>query len=365
MEIAINDLKLHTLSIKKEIEDAIFRVVDSGWFVLGPELKAFEKEFAAYLGCMHTVAVGNGSDALELALRALDVKSGDQVVTVANAGMYSTTAIMAVGAVPIYVDIDENSLLMTLSSLERVECNRVSAIIVTHIYGQMVDMPNIMKVSKQYNLPVIEDCAQAHGARMHGRYAGTWGKIGSFSFYPTKNLGALGDGGALVTSDEHISSRLRMLRQYGWGEKYETEIMGGRNSRLDEIQAAVLRVKLHYLEQWNERRREIARQYVHQIQHPIISKPFFLGESFVSHLFVIRTDARDKLKSYLMEHGIMTDIHYPIPDYKQPALKNRFSNVYLEKTEKACLEVLTLPCFPEMSDADVLHIINTINTWRY
>jgi aminotransferase EvaB len=359
--IPINDLKRHSDSISDELECAIERVISRGWYILGPEVEAFESEFAATCGVGHCVGVANGTDALELALRALDIGPGDQIATVANAGMYSTTAIKIVGAEPAYVDINPVSMTMDAAALAAALTSRVRAVIVTHLYGQMADMPKLLEAADQIGASVVEDCAQAHGAVLDGRPAGSWGDIGCFSFYPTKNLGALGDGGAIVTADETLAKQVRLLRQYGWTSKYRPSLPGGRNSRLDELQAAILRAKLPYLEEWNERRREIARIYTDAFQPLDLVAPTNFGRDYVAHLYVVRTSHRDRLKTELAEREIRTDTHYPIPDYQQPSIRGSGSALWsLPTTEQCCREVLTLPCFPEMTDAEIERVVDAV-----
>lgn len=362
--LLINDLRRHNEALVSELLTAAKAVVEGGWYVLGGHVAEFEKEFAAYCGVEHCVSVANGTDALELALRALGVGDGDHIATVANAGGYSTAAIHAVNAVPVYVDVDPESLLLSLEHLRSLIGADVKAIIVTHLYGRAAQVDDVMRLAVSYGIPVIEDCAQAHGAMIGGRRVGSVGAIGCFSFYPTKNLGALGDGGALTTNDDGIAGRLRMLRQYGWQSKYEISLPGGRNSRLDELQASFLRVKLPHLDRWNARRYEISRRYVDDIRHPLIRLPSIPPEgAYVGHLFVMRTPRRRELKEYLLAHGIMCDVHYPVPDYKQPAHASNFAGLVLPQTEAACAEVLTLPCFPEMTDAEVETVVSIIDGW--
>lgn len=361
--LMINDLFRHNQSLMANLSAAISRVLQSGWYVLGSQVKDFEQEFASYCGVKHCVAVANGTDALELALRAVGVSQGDRVITVANAGGYSTTAIIAVGAVPLYVDVCEDSLLLSLEHLQELIGSDVGAIVVTHLYGQIARIEDVVRLADQYGIPVIEDCAQSHGAMLNGRRAGSFGKIGCFSFYPTKNLGALGDGGAVTTDDPELCKRLQMLRQYGWQSKYEISLTGGRNSRLDELQAAILRVKLPYLDAWNRQRFKIARRYVEGIRHAQITTRHIEEGSFVAHLFVVRTKHRESLRDHLKQHQIMSEPHYPIPDHLQPAICAQFEGLNLPQTELACREVLTLPCFPEMSDAEVQDVINAVNAW--
>lgn len=362
---SINDLQRHTENLHDGLATAISKVIDSGWFVLGNEVKKFEEEFAEYCGGSHCVSLANGTDALEFALRALDIGPSSNVITVANAGTYSSIAILAVGATPVYAEINEHTLLVDTSNIEQIlNSQRVDAIIVTHLYGSVADIDKVIELARRYDIPVVEDCAQAHGAIYNGKKVGTFGDIGCFSFYPTKNLGAIGDGGAIVTNNDNIAARVASLRQYGWERKYFVGLPGGRNSRLDEMQAAVLRFKLPFLDRWNTRRREIAAQYSEHLDNARIElRAIDFSESYVAHLYVIRTKEREKLKQYLTERGVPFDIHYPVPDYAQPAFKQLIPKFKLSITEQACNEALTLPCFPEMTNDEVHAIIGYVNSW--
>ena len=360
----VNDLGRHVGPLRAELEEAVREVIASGWFVLGRQVTAFEDAFAAYCGTEFCVSVANGTDALELALKALGISSGERVATVANAGMYSTTAILAAGARPVYADIDPQTLLIDPKSLCAVLAQqRPAALIVTHLYGRMVDMPMIVEMTRAHDVLVIEDCAQAHGALLAGRRSGAWGDLGCFSFYPTKNLGALGDGGAVVTASVALAERLRGLRQYGWVSKYRADLPGGRNSRLDELQAALLARMLPYLDGWNARRRAIAVAYSAGIVHPRVRSSASGGEDYVAHLYVVRCDEREALRTFLAEAGIPSEVHYPLPDYRQLSLAGVVDSVELGATDLACSEVLTLPCFPEMTDEEVAAIIERVNAW--
>ena len=326
-------------------------VIASQRYVLGAQVDAFEAAFAAYVGVQHAVSVANGTDALELALRALDIGPGHQVVTVANAGFYASTAIRMVGANPVYVDVDDRSLTMSPEALElALSSGSVRAVIVTHLYGQLADMPALAGLCDSAGVPLIEDCAQAHGARAQGRQAGAWGVIGCFSFYPTKNLGALGDGGALVVGDADLARRLRRLRQYGWQDKYRVVSSGGRNSRLDEMQAAVLAAKLPRLDSANAERRAIASHYNQAFAGLPLRLPVSVGDDYVAHLYVVRSSRRDALRAHLADLGIASDVHYPLPDHWQPVLGGR-QPAALPVTEAACGQVLSLPCFPGLPAA--------------
>jgi len=360
MMIPINDLKRQYQTISNEIESAIKKVLNSCWYILGPEVESFEREFADYCDVSHCIGVGNGTDALEISLRGLDIGHSDTVACVANAGFYSSSAILSVGAIPQYVDVTLETMTMDPICLEQTIIKDTKAIIVTHLYGQMANMPKILAVAEKHNIPVIEDCAQAHGAVLNGKKAGCWGKLGCFSFYPTKNLGALGDGGVVTTSDEKLAKKIRQLRQYGWEKKYEADIPGGRNSRLDELQAAILRVKLKHLDGWNNERRKIAARYSDGLDGVDLVLQNNFGEDYVAHLYVVRSNNREELIKKLYVADIATDIHYPIPDYKQNSLSGIFSEISLTNTDKCCESVLSLPCFPEMFDEECKKVIQKI-----
>ena len=362
--IALNDLARHHAPLRAELDAAIARVNDRGYYILGPEVEAFEREFAAYCGAAACVAVGNGTDALELALRALGVGAGDEVATVANAGGYATAAIRAAGATPVYADVDEATLTIDPASLAERLTPRTRAIIVVHLYGRLADVEAVARLAKERGMPLIEDCAQAHGAARGGGKAGTFGAVGCYSFYPTKNLGALGDAGALVTNDAPFAARVAELRTYGWRGKYRVAAAGGMNSRMDEMQAAVLRVKLPHLDAWNARRRRIARRYAAAIVHPAIAlSPRPDDDSDVAHLYVVRAQDRDGLRVHLAAAGIATDVHYPVADHRQAAWAQAASPSLL-RTERACDEVLSLPCYPELTEAEIAAVAAACNSWR-
>lgn len=359
-----NDLFRHTQPMLIQLGEVVSRVMESGLFVLGPEVNAFEREFSTYCGVTYCVSLANGTDALELALRALGICKGKTVLTVANAGMYSNIGINATGATPLYVDISPDTLLVDVDALKKVlDKQRVDAIIVTHLYGLLADIEEIVKLAKPRGIKVIEDCSQSHGAIRHGKKAGSFGDIACFSFYPTKNLGAYGDAGAIVTYSKDLSDLVKKFREYGWEKKYCVTLLGGRNSRLDEIQAAILRFKLQFLDQWNARRRSIANRYSEGICNPRVYVQKFQGSDYVAHLYIIRSQERSQLRQHLADAGIPTDVHYPIPDYAQPAYRDLLDIIMLKNTEQACKEVLTLPCFPEMTDVEVDTIIASVNLW--
>jgi len=361
VKIPLNNLSRETADILPSLNDVTARVFKRGWFLMGKELSDFEQAFATYLGVSNCVGLANGTDALEFALYCSGIEAKDRVIVAPNAGMYASIAVLRANAQPIYTDVDGDSLCMSAEKLALVATTaNAKAVIVTHLYGQMADMESILKVASQHNLLVIEDCAQAHGARKAGRFAGTLGDIACFSFYPTKNLGALGDAGAIVTNNHAFAETARAIRQYGWkSRKYQVELPHGRNSRMDELQAAFLLAKLPKLDQRNARRKAIWQYY----RDSIGDRLRFVGhtsEDFVAHLCVVRSAYRDTLRQRLSEHGIDTDIHYPIPDHRQPLWNERFSSVSMPIAELACQEVFTLPCFPEMTDNETSYVVETL-----
>ena len=344
------------------LADAWRRVLQRQWFILGEETQAFEAEFAAWLGVGHCIGVANGTDALELALRALQVGPGDAVLCAANAGFYASAAAAAVGASAFHADVDERSLVLTASGVRDALRRAPSAprcVVVTHLYGQLADVQGIAVACQDAGVPWIEDCAQAHGAERAGRKAGSFADLACFSFYPTKNLGALGDGGAVATRDDALARRVRALRQYGWSAKYEVAIAGGRNSRLDELQAAVLRDKLPFLAGQNAQRRAIAHRYNLALAGLPLQLPG-CGEDHACHLYVVRTPRRDALRAHLQSRGIASDVHYPIPDHRQPVRAAADADVSLPVTEKACAEVLSLPCFPGLPETDADRVMAAV-----
>ncbi len=359
--IPLNDLS--RTALQDVVNEAILRVANSGWYIHGPEVEHFEREFALYCGANHAVGVANGTDAIELGLRALGVAPGDEVIIAANAGMYSATALRAIGASPIFADVDDKHLIMDPDAAEAVITARTTAIVVTHLYGRMADMARFRGLVDRKRIALFEDCAQAHGARQHGRAAGSWGDAAGFSFYPTKNLGAMGDGGMVTAREASVASRVRRLRQYGWDRKYVVIDGPARNSRLDEIQAAVLRVKLPLLDGYNRRRREIARRYA-AVPHDRLRHPDIDGEDYVAHLYVVRTDARDALREHLRDNGIGSEVHYPLLDTQQPIFQAAAAKIRLPASERAVQEILTLPCYPELTDAEVTRVCDALAAWK-
>src|SRR3954465_12440447 len=300
--IPFGDLKRQYESIKPELDEVAARVLASGWYILGPEVRAFEVEFAAFCGVGHAIGVGNGTEALYLALTALGVGADDEVISVANAADYEPLTILQAGARPVFVDVDERTYTIEPELLEAAITPRTKAIMPVHLYGRMADMAAIMAVAERHGLPVIEDCAQAHGAQLAGRVAGSIGVCGCFSFYPSKNLGALGDGGMITTNEAELAAKLRRLRMYGWEKRYQTVDPGGINSRLDEIQAALLRVKLRHLADWNNARRRIAQRYNQMLADTDLLLPDLPSdESHVFHLYVVQTEQRGSLQAALQQ----------------------------------------------------------------
>ena len=365
MEIHFGDLKRQYLSIKTEIDEAISRVFDRGWFILGENVESFEKEFADYCGTGFAIGVGSGTEALHLALLACDVRAGDEIITVPNTAVPTVSAISFANASATFVDIDPRSYTMDPSKIEEKITSKTKVILPVHLYGHPADMDAITDIAKNYNLKVIEDACQAHGAKYKDRKVGALGDVGCFSFYPSKNLGAFGDGGMIVTNDETLAHKLRLLRNYGQEKRYH-HTLKGFNSRLDEMQAAILRVKLKYLDGWNEKRRKIAQDYCNLIESDSIIKP--TEEDFayhIFHLFVIRCKHRNQLQAYLNQKGIQTLIHYPIPIHLQQA----YAELELGKgsypiSEEYAEQILSLPMFPELVDEEIEAISTAINEFR-
>ena len=354
---------------RDEIDQAVRRALDSGMYILGQEVAKFEEEFAHYLGAQHAIGVGSGTDALHIALRACGVGPGDTVLTVSHTAVATVATVELAGAQAVLTDIEPATATIDTNRLEDVikaqPTRRIKAIIPVHLYGHPADMPAIMSIAEQYGLTVIEDCAQSHGAVLDDRKTGIWGHVAAFSFYPTKNLGALGDGGAVVTSDRKLADRIRGLREYGWRERYVSDFPG-MNTRLDELQAAVLRVKLQYLDKENVRRRELARLYDAALAGtPVMIPSSRTGASHAYHQYVVRSDRRDDLRSFLKANGVGTLIHYPVPVHLQPAYQGRVlpDGAGLPETETICRRILSLPMHPQLTDAEVKEVGNLIARW--
>ena len=363
--IPFGDLGRHYRQIKGEIDEAVQRVLESGWYILGKELETFEKRFADFMGSDFAVGVGSGTEALHLALVASGVGHGDEVITVPNTAVPTLSAISFAGATPVFVDIEPETYLMNPDLIEAKITERTRAIVPVHLYGQACRMDRIIAIAERHGLKVIEDCAQAHGARYHGQLVGTFGDFGCFSFYPSKNLGAFGDAGMVITQDEEKAQRIRYLRNYGQTERYHHKFKGF-NSRLDEIQAAILSVKLDHLEEWTRRRREIADTYSRNIKNDLVMTPMELDGVFhVYHLYVIRCEKRDELRSYLQDNGIGTQIHYPIPCHLQEGYKElRLTPGEFPVAESYAQQVLSLPNYPELTDEEIHYICEKINQFE-
>jgi dTDP-4-amino-4,6-dideoxygalactose transaminase len=359
--IPLVDVRRQHDLLRKEIDKAIGNIIDSSAFVFGEDLDMFEKEFAKYCGTKYALGVGNGGDALRLAVLALGIGKGDEVISVDNTFTATIDAIILAGAKPILVDCDQY-FNIDYRQIEKVINKKTKAIIVVHLYGQPANMEEIMKIAKKYKLAVIEDCAQAHGAEYNGKKVGSFGEIGCYSFYPGKNLGAMGDGGAIITSNKVIYERLKKLRYFGMGEhKYYHDIVGF-NSRLDNLQAAILRIKLHYLDKWNGQRRDAAKMYT-KLLKDIVETPLEIENAkHVYHLYVIKTKNRDKLFKYLEKQNIFAGMHYPIPLHFQKAHCGLgYKKGDFPVSENASLTILSLPIFPGITEAEIIQISNTIH----
>lgn len=366
MKIPFLDLKAVNAAYRDELIEAAVRVIDSGWYIQGQEVQAFEEEFAAYCGSKYCVGVGNGLDALTLTLRAWKelgrLKEGDEVIVPANTYIATILAITENRLIPVLVEPDENTYNLSPDLARKAVTAKTKAIVPVHLYGRLAEMPAIMEIAEKHNLLVLEDAAQAHGASLQGRRAGNWGDAAGFSFYPGKNLGALGDAGAVTTNDEELAQTVRALGNYGSHKKYEN-LYQGVNSRLDEMQAALLRVKLRRLDQETAARRKVAKLYLEQIDNPVLVLPRWdREEQHVFHLFVVRCEKRDELQKYLAQHGIQTLIHYPVPPHKQrafPAWNTKCFNI----AESIHNEVLSLPISPVVTQDNIINIAALINEY--
>jgi dTDP-4-amino-4,6-dideoxygalactose transaminase len=351
------------LSRKKEIDDAVSQALARGTYILGEDVAAFEREFAAYIGVRHAVGVGSGTDALQLALRACGVGPGDEVITVSHTAVATVAAIESSGGVPVLVDVTD-SFTIDPQAVRAALTSKTKAIVPVHLYGLPADLEPLRSLAKERGLRIVEDCAQSHGARYKGVRTGACGDIAAFSFYPTKNLGALGDGGAVTTDDPALAERVRLLREYGWRQRYISEI-AGTNSRLDEIQAAILRVQLRHLEAGNAARRALAALYDQELRGTAFALPSVPPDrDHVYHQYVIRHPRRDALREALKAQGIGTLIHYPAPVHLQPAYAGRLRTVgSMEKTEKAAASVLSLPLYPELAPDQARRVTAALKSW--
>jgi dTDP-4-amino-4,6-dideoxygalactose transaminase/predicted SAM-dependent methyltransferase len=363
--IPVSNPKANYIAHQKEIDEAVEKVLSSGQYILGDRVKEFEEEFARYLGVSFCIGVASGTDALSIALKAVGVNPGDEVITVSHTAIATIVAIEQVGAEPVFIDINECSFCMDAYRIEAAIMEKTKAIVPVHIYGQPVPMSEIMFVANKYNLKVVEDCAQAVGAYCWGRWTGSWGHAAAFSFYPTKNLGAIGDGGMIATDDKEIMKVAKQLREYGWNENHVCE-RKGINSRLDELQASILLAKLKTLDEDNGRRRRVASCYLDAIEgnEQIIPQKEDIDTANVYHLFVIRTKERFHLRRFLMERGIGSAFHYPLPIHLQPIYKDKIKRSKdLPGTEKVSCEILSLPMYPELTGEQVERVCSALREW--
>ena len=352
------------LGMKRDIDEAINRVLEKGQYCMGEETRAFEQEFAAYTGVKYAVGVGSGTDALHISLRAMGIGPGDEIITVSHTAVATAAAIEMCGAKPVFVDIEPKGYTLDPTAIEGQSNGKAKAIIPVHPYGHPSDLGPLLEYAKKNSLFVIEDCAQAHGAAYHDRNVGAWGDTGAFSFYPTKNLGCLGDGGAITTNSPEVYDKLLAIRQYGWNEERISQ-MPGLNSRLDEIQAAVLRVKLRHLDRNNRKRRQIADTYRERLRMPQLIHPEEASRTcHVYHQYVIRCESRpvrDDLMDFLRQGGIQCAIHYPVPVHLQPTYKKRLQgSTNLPVTEEVAETIISLPMFPELSPEETEKISQRI-----
>lgn len=363
--ILVNDFKAEPQELRKSMLESIARVLDSGWYVLGKEIEQFEQSWAAACGASYAVGVGNGMDAIEIGLRSLKIGPGDEVITTPMTAFATVLAVLRAGATPVLADIDPDTALLSIESVERCITSKTKALLLVHLYGQVRCMDKWRSLCDSRNIHLIEDCAQAHLAEWGGNIAGTFGILGAYSFYPTKNLGSAGDAGALITNDFEISTKARCLRNYGQSTRYHHPEIG-MNSRLDEMQAAILAVRLEWLRQFTNRRQEIAKSYHSGINNPSIR---LLAEpeettSHVYHLYVVTCRQRDNLMDHLKLSGIQSLIHYPIPVHKQPpCLEIKRDPRGLSVSEGHADTCLSIPCHPQLADGDVARVIEALNNY--
>ena len=362
----MNDFQADAESLLLEEAAAAERVIRSGWYVLGKEVGQFERSWATACGAEYAVGVGNGMDAIEIGLRSLNIGPGDEVITTAMTAFATVLAIIRAGATPVLADIDESTALLSLKSVQRCLSKQTKAVLLVHLYGQITEMSLWQQWCDQHNIHLLEDCAQAHLATSNGQCAGTFGKWGAYSFYPTKNLGAVGDAGALVTNDKQIADTSKRLRNYGQSDRYH-HLEYGVNSRLDEIQAAILSVRLKWLRTFTERRRQIASQYEKELRNQSIEMlaPPANMHSHVYHLFVLRCHDPKKLIAHLHQHSIAALQHYPVPIHHQrPCLRAKRDPAGLSVSEKHAQQCVSIPCHPHLTEADVSKIIQAVNSYE-
>jgi len=360
--IPINDLS-RSIADHQGVMEAIDRVIRSGKWIHGPEHNAFEGELAEFIGAKYAYGVGNGTDALEIALRAVGCVAGSTIITVANAGGYTSIAAKSIGCKVIYCDVDPLHLVINPDSLKPLLSKTINAVVVTHLFGNVAPISRITEMCREYGIKVIEDCAQSIGGSENGNSLGSIGDIGTFSFYPTKNLGAIGDGGALTTNSDEYAKRIQSLRQYGWNGKYRITITGGMNSRLDEIQAAILRINLRNLPKNNQRRKDVIRLYSSGLIDSCIRLVTSGHDGSAPHLAIIllpEESDREKFRSKLMQANISTDIHYPILDNHQDGFDNLKNNSSLKVSEELSARILSIPLFPDLSESEISEIISAV-----
>lgn len=358
-----NPFLLAYLTHKDEIDSAIHRVLDSGLYLQGSEVRSFEEEFSRYLDIAYATAVGNGTDAITIALKSCGIGPGDEVITVSHTAVATVAAIELTGAVPVLVDINPDTFTLDPELIEGSITRKTKAVLPVHLYGHPADMNRILRIANIHGLHVVEDCAQSHGALLNKRKTGSFGDIATFSFYPTKNLGAMGDGGMVVTRSPELAERVKLLHQYGWKER-DHSIIPGMNSRMDEIQAAILRIRLKYLDQENSIRRSFAEIYSKNLTECEVILPEERADAYhVYHQYVIKTVKRDSLKNYLAEHDQKTQIHYPVPVHLQPAYLNRLQSRRLSQTELICSQILSLPMHPFIEKTVIEEICDLIREY--
>ena len=363
MNVPFGNMQVHYQAYKEQIDAAVARVLASGHYILGPELDKFEADFAQFLGVKYTVGCASGTEAIYLALAAEDIGPGDEVLVVAHTAVPTISAISMTGATPVFVDIKASTYLMRETELEAKITPRTKMIVPVHLYGHMAEMDTIMKIASKHKIKVMEDVAQATGATYKGAIAGSIGDYGSFSFYPSKNLGAFGDGGAVSTNDEEKYKKLKMLRNYGQSKRYYHDTLG-INSRLDEIQCAILGAQLPFVHEWNDQRGRIAAKYTEGLKDLVVTPVEVPGYKHVYHLYVIQTAYRDELQAYLLERGVQCLIHYPIPAHLQQAYQFLgYKAGSLPTTEHIVNRILSLPMFPEMTDDQVEQVIEGIKSF--
>lgn len=359
--ISLVDLTAQYHSIKKEIDEAVLSTLESGHFILGPAVSKFEESIASYLGVKHAIGLASGTDALVLALRALDIQAGDEVIIPAYTFFATAGTVMSVGATPIFVDVDPQSYQIDVSKIKAAITSKTKAIIPVHLYGHPAEMKPILEIARENGLKVIEDNAQGFGAEYLGKKTGSFGEIGCLSFFPTKNLGAFGDAGMVVTNDDSLAERMRMLRTHGWKKKYYSEEVG-YNSRLDAMQAAILQAKLPHADSWNEKRRELSKRYNEYLSPLGVVVPVERAWGrHVYHLYIIRSSKRDELQAFLKQKGIASEVYYPLPPHLSvPCRKFGYKEGDFPHAELAACETLALPLYPELTLAQQDEVIAAV-----